>query len=124
MRYHFQGFFKKFGGRYKRIRKRPKGKPPEEHYKLQTEKLTELENMSQNGEIDLFYGDETHVCSEGYVPYGWQFPDEEVCYLTDKSYKFNCLGFINRQSQVRWQVTEQNIDTGFVMEFLRNSLLI
>jgi hypothetical protein len=74
--------------------------------------------MSQRGEIDLFYGDETHVCSEGYVPYGWQFPDEEVCYLTDKSYKFNCLGLINRQSQVRWQVTEQNIDTQFVMEFL------
>jgi hypothetical protein len=74
--------------------------------------------MSQRGEIDLFYGDETHVCSEGYVPYGWQFPDEEVCYLTDKSYKFNCLGFINRQSQVHWQVTEQNIDTQFVMEFL------
>jgi hypothetical protein len=74
--------------------------------------------MSQQVEIDLFYGDETRLCSEGYVPYGWQFPDEEVCYLSDKFYKFNCLGFINRQSQVRWQVTGRKIDTQFVMEFL------
>ncbi|KAA6341355.1 hypothetical protein EZS27_010843 [termite gut metagenome] len=37
--------------------------------------------MSEQGQIDLFYGDESHVCSEGYVPYGWQFPDEEVALL-------------------------------------------
>jgi transposase len=89
-----------------------------ENYELQTEKLAELEKMSQQGAIDLFYGDETHLCSESYVPYGWQFTDEKICCLTDKSYKFNCLGFINRQIRVCWQVTEQNIDTQFVMEFL------
>jgi hypothetical protein len=57
--------------------------------------------MSEKGEVDLYYGDETHVCSEGYVPYGWQFPEEDICYLSDKSYKFNCFGFINRKSQCR-----------------------
>lgn len=89
-----------------------------EHYELQVEKLQELEQMSLDGKIDLYYGDETHVCSEGYVPYGWQFPDEDICFLSEKSYKFNCLGFINRQSQCRWQVTEENINTEFVLDFL------
>jgi Transposase and inactivated derivatives len=89
-----------------------------EHYELQVEKLKELESLSVNAEIDLYYGDETHVCSEGYVPYGWQFPDEDVCFLSEKSYKFNCFGLINRQSQCHWQVTQQNINTEFVLEFL------
>lgn len=90
----------------------------EEHYELQVEKLQELENMSQRNEIDLYYGDETHVCSEGYVPYGWQFPGEDVCFLSEKSYKFNCFGMINRQSQCHWKVTQENINTGFVLSFL------
>lgn len=90
----------------------------EEHYNLQVEKLQELESMSLRNEIDLYYGDETHVCSEGYVPYGWQFPDEDVCFLSEKSYKFNCFGLINRQSQCHWQVTEENINTTFILSFL------
>jgi transposase len=74
--------------------------------------------MSETGKIDLYYGDETHVCSEGYVPYGWQFPDEEVCIFSEKAYKLNCLGFISRQNSCRWKTTEGNIDAQFVMEYL------
>lgn len=74
--------------------------------------------MNAKGEIDLYYGDETHICSQGYVPYGWQFPDEQVCFLTDKSYKFNCLGFIDRSNQCRWKITQENIDSAFVLDFL------
>jgi len=89
-----------------------------EHYQLQLEKLKELEQLSLCGAIELYYGDESHVCSEGYVPYGWQFPDEEVCILSEKSYKMNCLGFISRKNQCRWQMTTENIDAGFVLEYL------
>lgn len=73
--------------------------------------------MSQKGEIDLYYGDQSHMCSEGYVPYGWQFPEEDVCFLSDRSYKFNCFGLINRQSKCRYRVTEENINSEFVSEF-------
>jgi len=89
-----------------------------EHYTLQVEKLKELEELSLSETIDLYYGDETHVCSEGYVPYGWQFPDEEVCILSEKAYKVNCFGFISRQNQCHWQMTTENIDTQFVLEYL------
>jgi len=74
--------------------------------------------MSEAGEIDLYYGDETHVCSQGYVPYGWQFPDEEVCIFSEKAYKINCLGLISRQNACRWQTTESTIDAQFVVEFM------
>lgn len=91
-----------------------------EYYELQREKLGKLEQLNMEGKIDLYYGDETHVCSEGYVPYGWQFPGEDVCILSEKAYKINCFEFINRQSQCRWKTTESNIDTEFVLEFLEN----
>jgi hypothetical protein len=118
MQQYLQDFFKKFGGRYKRIRRRPKGVPMAEHYTLQVEKLKELEAMSAEEKIDLFYGDESHVCSEGYVHYGWQFPDEDVCILSEKAYKLNIFGFINRQCKCKWLATEGNIDAQFIVKYL------
>jgi transposase len=82
--------------------------------------LTELEKLSQQGLIDLFYGDETHVSSEGYVPYGWQFPDEKVSILVEKGYKINIFGLINRENTCFWASTEESINSLFVMEQLED----
>ena len=76
--------------------------------------------MSREGKIDLYYGDETHVCSEGYVPCGWQFPGEDVCILSEKACKLNLFGFINRQSNCRWKNTESNIDAQFILEYMED----
>jgi transposase len=82
------------------------------------EKLAELEKLSEQGLIDLFYGDETHVCSEGYVPYGWHFPGEEVAILVEKGHKINCFGLINRHNQCHWAMTQHSIDSAFIGQFL------
>jgi hypothetical protein len=76
-----------------------------EYYESKVERLKELEKLSIEGKIDIFYGDESHVCSEGYVPYGWQFPDEQVCTLSEKAHRINCFGMINRQSKCFWSTT-------------------
>jgi len=68
--------------------------------------------------IDLFYGDESHVCSEGYVPYGWQFPDEDIYIPVEKGYKINIWGIITRKNQIFSTITEQNIDADFVFDQL------
>jgi len=60
--------FIRIGARYRRIRKRPKGKPSPQLYAYKTEKQQELEDLFEKGSIDLFYGDESHICTEGYVP--------------------------------------------------------
>lgn len=80
--------------------------------------LQELERLSVGGIINLFYGDESRVSSEGYVPYGWQFPDEKVAIYVEKGYKINIFGLISRQNQCHWASTEQNIDSQFVIEQL------
>jgi hypothetical protein len=41
--------------------------------------LQELEQQEREGGIALYYADESHICTEGYVLYGWQLPGEEVC---------------------------------------------
>lgn len=66
----------------------------------------------------MFYGDESHVSSEGYVPYGWQFPDEDVYIPVEKGYKINIWGLISRKNQIHWATTEQNIDSDFIFNQL------
>lgn len=82
------------------------------------ERSATLESLAQQGLIDLFYGDETQVCSQGYVPYGWQFPGEEVCIRSEKGHKVNVFGMISRSNQVHWTTTRQNINAQFILEQL------
>ncbi len=95
-----------------------KGKPDSDLYALKIELIAELEKLSGQGLIDLFYGDESHICSEGYVPYGWKFPDEDICISVEKGYKINIWGLISRYKQHHWATTEQNINASFVFEQL------
>lgn len=76
--------------------------------------LAELEKLCEQGFVDLFYGDESHVCSTGYVPYGWQFPGEAVFIPTEKGYKINIWGLISRNNQTHWLTTEKNIKANFI----------
>ncbi|MDR2886686.1 MAG: transposase [Bacteroidales bacterium] len=55
------------------------GFPSPQLYEYRYEKVQELERQHAKGRITLFYADESHICTEGYVPYGWQLPGEEVC---------------------------------------------
>lgn len=70
-RFDIRAFFIHIGARYRRIRKRPKGAPSPQLYEYKTKKWQGLETLYAKGKINLFYGDESHVCTEGYVPYGW-----------------------------------------------------
>jgi transposase len=68
--------------------------------------------------IDLFFGDESHFCSEGYVPRGWQFADEEVSIDVEKGFKINALALISRSVKCVWETTTANINSAFVIKFL------
>ena len=81
-------------------------------------RLAVLEELARQGKLDLLYGDESQVSSEGYVPYGWQFPGESVCVLAQKENKVNCFGLISRQNQCHWAATTANINAQFVMQEL------
>ncbi len=48
------------------------GKPDPIEYEEKKEKLSELKQLEDEGEIDLYYLDESGFCGIPCVPYGWQ----------------------------------------------------
>jgi hypothetical protein len=100
------------------MRKRCKGEPDPELYALKVAQLAELELLLQHSMIDLFYGDESRICSKGCVPYGWQFPDENIYIPVEKGYKINVWAIITRKNKIHSTITEQNIDADFVFNQL------
>lgn len=93
---NFGAVFKKLNCRYKRIRKRLKQKELEEVYQHKREILGELETLGEKQIIDLYYADESRVSLEPLVPYGWQFPDENVFMPTTKGNGLNCFALLSR----------------------------
>ena len=81
---------------------------------MKVEQLTLIEQFAQHDWIDLYYGDESHVCSQGYVPYGWQFPDEDVYIASERSIRINCFGLIRRNNDFFGCTTLDNITSEFV----------
>lgn len=52
------------------------------------------------------------------MPYGWQFPGEDVCILAEKGHKINCFGLISRTNDCHWVTSIQNINSEFILEQL------
>ena len=115
---YVQGFFIRIGARYRRIRKRPKGSPSPQLYAHKTEKLQELERQANEGRIDLYFGDESHVCTEGYVPYGWQFRGEDVFVPSQKILRLNIFGMIDRDNHYEGFSTTESITADKLADFL------
>ncbi len=117
-REHLLGFFIRIGARYRRIRKRPKSKPSPQLYGYKTEKLQELERQAIAGLIDLYYGDESHICTEGYVPYGWQFRDEDVYIPSERGLRLNLFGMIDHNNRYHGFSTTENMTAEKIADFL------
>lgn len=118
LREYLQSFFIRLGAGYRRIRKRPKGKPSPQLYAYKTEKLQELEQQERDGLIDLYYGDESHICTEGYVPYGWQFRGENVYIPSERGLRLNIFGMIDRNNRYEGFSTTENMTADKVADFL------
>ena len=97
---------------------RPKGKPDEELYEVRKQALSLIEQQAEPGNIDLFYADEAQFSQQGYVPYGWQFDDEEVAIEACKGRSTNCFGLLSRTNGFIYKMTERNINSDFVIEIL------
>ena len=112
-----QAFFISIGARYKRIRKRPRGTPSPQLYEYKFEKLQELEQQEREGRIARYYADESHVCTDGYVPYGWQLPGQKVCIPSQRTARLNIFGMIDRKNHYEGFSTTESITADKVVGF-------
>lgn len=97
------------------------GKAPDKAlYDYKVELLEELESLSTQGMIDLYYGDETGVSTAGYCPYAWQGKAEKisVAALPISRQRLNCFGCISRTNQFWSATTTKAIDGEFIFEQL------
>ena len=85
---------------------------------MRREALELLEEQSRQGHLDLFYGDESQVSPEGYVPYGWQFEEEEVCIESAKGKGLNCFALLCRDNKIIYATREESITSDFIAEKL------
>ena len=80
--------------------------------------MQELESLDSKGKIELYYADESHVCTDGYVPYGWQFKDENVYIPSEKTARLNIFGMITRRNQYKGFTTQESINADRLVDFL------
>jgi len=122
---HVQGFFISLGARFGRIRKTTKGTPSPQLYAYKKEKLQELEQQYREGLIDLYFGDGSFTCTEGYVPYGWQFPGENITIPSDRDARLNIWGMIDYDSHYHGFCSTESMTSERIADFLdRFSLTI
>jgi transposase len=74
--------------------------------------------MSEQGLIDLYYGDESRIALQPCVPYAWQFKDEEVFMPSTKGAGLNCFALLSRANECRFQTTHNAINARFIVEQL------
>ena len=87
-------------------------------YALRAECLAEIERLSEQGRLDLFYGDESGVSLEPCVPYAWQFADERASMPAAKGGGVNCFALLSRDCRCVAQTTTGSITGDFVAEQL------
>ncbi|MDR2691066.1 MAG: transposase [Dysgonamonadaceae bacterium] len=79
--------------------------------------MQEPETLYSKGEINLFHGDESHVRTEGYLPYGRQFRGENVHIASERAKRLNIFGMINRDNHFEGFCTRESTDARKVVGF-------
>lgn len=82
-----------------------------------TEKLQELERQVKDGLIDLYSGDESNICTEEYVLYGWQLCAEDVFIPSQRGYRFNIFSMIDRNNSYKGFSMNESIMADKVADF-------
>jgi len=91
-----------------------KQQPNPDVYALKRDYLSQLEALSEQGKVDLFYGDESRVSLTPCVPYAWQFKDEMVVLPSEQGSGVNCFALLSRTNRCYARMTEENITADWI----------
>ncbi len=108
---------KKAGLKWKRIRKTTKKLPNSDEVEIAKQEIEELKKPHNNGELELWFFDETGFDLEPSVPYAWQ-PIEPIEVPSSPSQRLNVLGFLTPDNQFESFCFECSIDTNIVIATL------
>lgn len=98
-----------------RMRRGVGGKPNPEEYKQKQAQLEKFKRLDEQGEIDLYYLDETGFCLIPCVTYGWQNLGEYLALSSRRSRRLNVLGIMNRKNNLETYISSQSINSDVVI---------
>lgn len=104
-----------FNFSWRRIRKKPKGKPDPVEYAKKKEELNVLKKQAEGGIIDLYYFDESGFNLDPYIPYAWQERGETIEVESSREKHLSVLGFLSLQRELVAYTTEGKVDSEFVI---------
>ena len=100
---------------WKRIKKSVKNKQDEEEFEAAKLELEELKKLHQDGEIDLWFFDESGFDLQPSVPYAWQPPKQTIEVPSERSKRLNVLGFLTQDNRCEPFCFEGTVDTDVVV---------
>ena len=98
-----------------RMRRGLGGEPNPQEYKEKKAQLEEFQRLDEQGEIDLYYLDETGFCLIPCVPYGWQNIGEYLALSSRRSRRLNVLGIMNRKNHLETYISSHTINSDVVV---------
>ena len=80
-----------------------KSKRNEQQYENKQQQLKELENLQEQGYLQLYYYDESGFSMTSALPYAWQKKGQTLALPASKSKRINVAGLINKQGDFHYQ---------------------
>ncbi len=110
---------KRSGKVWKRVRSSPAGQPDEEEFRQCQAELDEHMEAAVNGEIDLFYLDQTGFGRTPSIPYAWQDRGSTLEVPCREGKRINVMGLFSLMAgTIRTEMTAENITSAKVIDFL------
>jgi transposase len=104
------------GYTYKRARFIPPKSPDKETYEDKKRALKKYEELADIGKIDLYYFDESGFSINSNIPYAWSPKNETKLIKSFFAKRFNVLGFLSKQGNLKAYIEEGNIDSDVVIK--------
>lgn len=110
---------KRHGKVWKRVRSRPAGQPDEEEYRQCEQELVEYMVAAVNGEIDVFYFDESGFGRAPYITYAWQERGSTLDVPCREGKRINVMGaFSLMAGDIQAEMSDKNLASVDVIGYL------
>jgi transposase len=86
------------------------------HSMKKKKRIQKYDMLSQTGKIDLYFFDESGFSVKSNIPYGWSLSKETMVIKSLATKRFNILGFINKQGDLKHYLKETSVKSADVIE--------
>ena len=116
-REYLQSFFIRIGARYRRIKKLPRVNPRRSSMRIRPGSCKNSNDRQTWVSLISTTGDESHICTEGYVPYVWQFRGGYVYVPSERGLRLNIFGMTDRNNRYDGFSTTENMTAETIADF-------